>query len=187
MHFWIDIDNPNDVPLIKALTTELRERGHAVTITAQNSKKIKKVLEENNLNAKIIGIVFSIFGVFKHFSEMLRTAFVLDYIKQRTLNAAFSTGSKPMLYACIDQVIPIITLIKDKKYKPNKYSFALSKSFFIMPDTFHDQELIELGFDINKIKKYKALNELNPDLTTVKDLTNKIEYFSKHIPGGTIA
>lgn len=187
MHFWIDIDNSNDVPLIKALIVELKERGHAVTVTAQNSKEIKKTLEENNLNAKVIGMIFSIFGLFKEQLQLLRTAFLLDYLKQRKVDVAFSTGSKPMLYACIDQVLPIITLVKDKKYKPNEYSLALEKSFFIVSDSLHDQELIEKGFDLNKIAKYNEKLFLNQDLKLTKDLANKIELLGEHIPGGAIA
>ena len=190
MHIWIDIDNPRPVPFLKAIINELKERGVTVTTTAQNSNPIKTALIENNLNAKVTGYIFSLFGLFLEQMNLIRTVFLLNYIKNRNIDAAFSFGSKPVLYACINRNIPLILFLDNYEQKPHHLHFALEKSFFIISENIQEQKLIEKGYDLKKIARYKGSiqkEDLNPDLKVIKEITDKIEFLCKHIPGGVVA
>lgn len=187
MHIWIDIDNPKHIPFINALTNELKNGGHWLTITAQNTSAIKKALKEYNLNVKITGFVFSIFGLFSEKLIILRTTLLKEYIANRKIDIAFSLGSIPMLYTCATNKLPLILYIDE--YKENEISnlpIALENCYFIVSENVQDKNLLEKGFDLNRVRKYKGLvkkEDSNPNPILIKEIVNKIEYFSTLIPG----
>ena len=173
MHVWIDVDNPKHVPLVAQVIKELKERGHAVTLTAPRSKAIKKELEVHGLKVRFIGFVFSFFGLLLNQSNIFRTALMSDYIKIRNIDIASSLGSKTLLYLCSTSNIPMILLVENIEEKIDAFYLGYEKCFFIVHDFIHDQNLIEKGFDLNKTQKVKEMK--------AKDVTNKIEFFNHRI------
>lgn len=190
MHLWIDIDNPKHVPFFKALITELKMRGHGVIVTAENSGGVKEAIKEHNIDAKVIGKVFSVFGILKEPTTLIRTVLICDYLKSRNITAAFSIGSNILIYACSNINIPLILFLGTFKHMPNKLHFGLEKCFFLVSENIPEQNLIDKGFDIKTIAKFKGnieLEDRNPDIKAINDLVSKIEFLSKHIPGGISA
>ena len=187
MHIWIDIDKNEHIPFIAAVVKELKDRGHWITITAENSKTIKKSLEKYSLNVQLVGFLFSFFGFFSELSLVFRTTLLRDYIDKRKIDIAFSCGSKPMLYVCATRQIPLISFIEEfKEKKIEKMQIILPNSFFIVPENIHEQELVNSGFYIDRVAKYKGMiktNDINPDMRSIKDIVSKIEYLNKHIGG----
>lgn len=185
MNIWIDIDNPKHVVFYKAIITELKTRGHSVTITAQNSNLIKTTLKENQINAKITGSIFSFFGLLLEPLHSLRFFLLSEYIKDRKIDIAFSLGSKPMFYNCVSKNIPMILLLESLDKLPDKIYLAVEKMFFIIPEKVHDQTLIEARFDLKKVIKCKGsvkLEDYNFDPNIIKELVNKIEFCSMLLP-----
>ena len=190
MNIWLDIDNSKHIPFLKSLITELKQRGHAVTVTAENNKSIKQALGEHNLNAKVTGFTFSVFGLFEEQSYLFRTALVSDYIKKRNINIAFSLGSIPMLYECSSSNMPIILFIENTSEKIHQFYQVLEKCFLLISETIPEQLLVDKGFEVNKIIHYKGnikKDDLNPDPKAIKEIADKIEFLCKHVPGGVTA
>ena len=190
MHIWIDIEKIEHVPFISAVVNELKVRGHVVILTAPKSKKLSKVLENFNLTVHHIGKIISFFGLFLEFSTYMRTVIVLNYLKGRNINVAFSCGSKIMFLSCVDSGLPAILFVEDYKNRACKDFFLLKYGFFILPDSIQDQNLIEAGFDLHLVAKYKGTIQLknqSHDLKTVKEIVNKIEFLSQHLPGEVTA
>lgn len=174
------MDNPKHVPFFKAVISELKERGHIVTVTC--TKSLNKISESNNINAKAIGSIVSFFGLFLEFSHFTRAMFLMDYVKIRNIDIAFSLGSKSVFYTCIQTNMPIILLLENIEKRPHRFYFVLEKGFFIIPEDVHDQTLIEKGYDLKKIAKYKGDIDLeNSDIKSIKDIANQIEFLSGHI------
>lgn len=190
MHIWIDIDNPKHTPFYKALISELKEKGHLVTVTAENTNEIKKALNEHSLDTKLIGVSFSIFGLFEESFHLFRAALISSHIKEKNIDVAFSCGSYPMLYECSSTNLPIILFIDNTEEKLHNFYFGLEKSFFMISDTIPTQSLIDKGAESNKIARYKGSikkDDKNPDLKAIKEIASKIEFLSKHVPGGISA
>ena len=184
MHIWLDIDNFKHIPFYKTLIAELKERGHTVTITAQNSREIKNALSQYQISAKVTGRIFSFFGMFFEQLNLIRSVLLLDYIKLRKIDIAFSLGSLPMLYTCVDADLPSILFLESYENKPHQLYLGLLKSYFILSDSFHDQLLIEHGYNSEKFRKYKGQikkDDSNPDLKTIKEKVNQIEFLRNHI------
>lgn len=183
MHFWIDIDNPEHIPLLKSIVTELKERGHTVCVTSTSSNEVTNLLQKENLNAKAIGNIFSFFKPIEDLSVFIRTTLLTNYIKNRNINVVFSLGSKTIVYASSALDIPIIVLIEDTNEKINWVYFTLYKSYFILPDSVSERPLIDRGYDIKAISKYKGFikkDELNPNPRIIKDIVNQIEKLSSY-------
>lgn len=190
MHVWIDINNPKYIAFYKALVNELKERRHTVTVTAENTNDIKKALNEHSLDAKLIGVSFSIFGLFEESFHLFRTALVSSHIKGRNIDVAFSLGSYPMLYECSSTNLPIILFVDNVEEKIHNFYFGLEKSFFMISDSIPTQSLIDKGAESNKIARYKGSikkDDKNPDPKAIKEIASKIEFLSKHVPGGISA
>ena len=188
MHIWIDLDNHKHVPLVKAFSNELRGRGHTVTVTALNTNEIKNALKEHSFEAKVIGKIFSFFGLFEQSLYEVRIARIFDYLQfQGKLDAFFSLGSKTMLYSCLHYYFPIIFLLDAYKDKYNTWYPCLKRYCFIFPENTPDQIIIQQGYDIKSIVKYKGFIDkegFNHSLISVKDIISLIESQSKHVPGG---
>lgn len=183
MHIWIDIDNVKHIPLLCAIVIELKERAHLVTLTSTSSNEAKRLLQNLNLNVHRIGNTFSFFGFFEEQSILVRSSELTEYIKNRNVNVAFSLGSKSMAYTSTNLNLPIIILVEDINEKINWVYFTFDKCYFIIPDSVSEQPLIEKGFDIKKIAKYKGFiqkDETNPNLKIVKDIVNQIEKLSSY-------
>ena len=186
MNIWLDIDNPKYIPFYKALIDALKEKKHTVTITAQNSKDIKKTLKQYGINAKIIGIIFSVFGLFLEQVILLRTALLSNYIGNRPVDIAFSLGSEPILFTCVNDKLPIVSFLENVEEKVHPLSHALEKSFFIFPDSVPEQMLVDKKFDLDKVARCKEKikkDDLNPDIQSINEVINKIEFFANHITG----
>ena len=182
MHVWIDIDDEKYVPLLSALISELKLKGHEVTITALNKKEIQKGIHDCDINAKVVGKIFSFLGLFKDDSNMLRAALLLDYIKDKHIHIAFSFGSTPLLYSCADKDLPIVLFLPDVEKRPHYIHFALGKCFFLTPDYVTDKKLEEMKIDPIKVRKYKVSNgieNLSSDINVIKEIVEKIEYFDR--------
>ena len=181
MHIWIDIDRVECVAFTKAIVDELNKRGHKVTITAQNSKDIKNQLNKHNLNAKVIGFVFSMFGIFLKPLNMLRSFKLEDYIKSRNIDVSFSMGSTPMLYTCFSNKMLIILFLENKNQKVNKWHFIFDKICFIISDASFEEFLLEKGYELKYMQRYNRHSEPfcdNPSQILVKEIADKIEYLA---------
>ena len=186
MHIWIDIDNSKHILFAKAIITELRSRGHNVTVTAEDNDKIKKELEKNNTSASFIGAIVWFFGLFKEEIIMIRALNLKTYLKPRDIDVAFSFGSISAPYTCIDMNLPIILFLEDLEQKPNIIHFALERSFFIITENIPEQIILEKGYDLSKVGRYKGntkKDDEKPDPKSIKEIVNKIEYLGNHIAG----
>lgn len=183
MHIWIDIDNLKHIPLAKAVLAELKQRGHSVTVTCEDEDKLKKELKNQDIIAQDVGVIVWFFGLFKQEIVMVRGLNLEKYIKPRNIDAAFSLGSLPMTYACFSNGnIPLILLLEKLEPKPDFVNLVIERGFFIVPEDIHDQTILEQGYDLNKIGKYKgSLNMTNPELKPVKEIVNQIEILSYRI------
>lgn len=189
MHLWIDIDNYQFIPFLKELINELKERGHDITLTALNSPSIKDTLKNNSLEAKVIGNIFSFFGLFQRESALFRSALLANYIKERNVDTAFSLGSESMMYTCSNESIPTILLMDFFNQKPHPFYFLLENCTYLIPENISDKEMIEKRINLQRVAKFKGnihIEGKNHDLV-IKELVNKIEYLSKVIPGKLIA
>ena len=190
MHLWLDINKVEHISFFSVLIKELKERGHRITITSCGSRELKAAFLAFKLDAKTIRSIPSFFGLFKEQSNMFRAVNLLSYIKNRNIDAAFSLGSEAMFYSCLDNNLPIILFVDDYEKLPHKLYLVVEKCFFIVSNDISDQKLIEKGFDIKKTAKYKGLvkkEDLNPDLKSTKEITDKIEFLSKYMPDGLSA
>ena len=184
MKIWIDIDSPKYLPAYKAVIDELRKNGHYVLITAPKSGKLKKLLVENELIVSYVGYKFSFFGLFTEHFNLLRSAVIIDFLKDKNIDIVFSLGSKVMFYVCLDQNLPLALIQND--IKPDKIETAFNKCFCLVPENIPEQHLIESGFDIRRVTRYKGtLNkeDISPDIKTINEIIGKIEFLSKHMPG----
>ena len=190
MHIWIDIDKKEHIPFLKAIIYELKERGHNVTITCPKSKEIIKLLENNKINARTISRIISFFGILLEPSNYIRAVLLLDYIKNRNINIAFSLGSVSQLHTILQTDIPIVLPVSNYEKRPNNLYFAYSKCFFMVPEDIPEQSLIEKGYDLKKIARYKSPIEnasLENDAKFVKEIVNQIELLHHRIPGSISA
>ncbi len=181
MHIWIDIDNHKHVPFIKALVTELKEKGHNVTVTAEDRAEIKQAINKFSLETKLIVSTFSIFGMFEEQIIIIRAHLLSDYIKDKNITLAFSLGSRPIPRVCLELKIPIISLLEDYKQKIHWIYHTLYNSFFLISDTIPDSLMIEQGYDINLIAKYKGnsrLENLEHDIKAIKNIIDQMSYLS---------
>ncbi|OGI19119.1 MAG: hypothetical protein A3B68_07975 [Candidatus Melainabacteria bacterium RIFCSPHIGHO2_02_FULL_34_12] len=190
MHVLIDIDEPKLITFYKALISELQVKNHLIEITAPNN--LKRLLDENNINSHYIGYAFSLFGLFQDKSMILRSANLLNYIDElkTKVDVGISTGSKTILFTCANLNIPLVLILSNYKENIHPLYKAYEKCFFIFPDDAPDQLLLEKGYDIQKTARYKGtINKENKiqDLKSIKEITAKIEYLSKHMPGGLMA
>ena len=186
MHLWIDIDNPNHIPFIHALVNELKSRSHSISLTSVNSSSIPETLEENKLDIKKIGQVFSFFGLLMEPTTMFRAILLSKYIENRNIDIAFSLGSKSMLYSSAQLELPIILFLTSLKEKPHIFYFIMNKSSFLVSENIPDQMLIDKGYDLNKLVKFKGnvtAEDINVDLKVIKDIANKIEFLSGKLHG----
>lgn len=182
MHVWMDIDKKEDVPFFNSLINELRERGHSVIVTAPG------FINTNTINSQKIGYLFSFFGLSLEPLYYIRAVFLMDYIKDRKFDIAFSLGSKSMLYSSIQTNLPIILYLQDYEKRPHNLYFALDKSFFIISDSIPDQHLIEKGYNIDKVARYKGtIDKNNPDPKIIKEISNQIEALSQRLGGSITA
>ena len=186
MHIWIDIDKAKHIPLLKALINELKSRGHIITITAENKKEIKIALKQYQIDAKIIGSVFSIFGIFLDFSNSLRCALLMNYIKEKeSVDIVFSNGSIPLLSASFNKDLPMILLIMNIKEKFNNLHIGHTKCFFLLPDNISPDELKAAFYDTDRVFSFSSIllnSDIEQNSKFIKEITNKIEYLKEHLP-----
>ncbi len=178
MHIWIDINRTECAAFTKALVNELNKRGHKVTITAQNSSKIRDTLNKHNLDAKAIGFVFSLFGLFEEHLNMIRSSQLGDYILSKNIDVAFSMGSAPLFYTCFWNKLPMILFLENKNQKINHEHFIFDKICFIVPNAASEQFLIEKGYNPKSIQRYKGHLEPfcdNPSPILIKEVADQIE------------
>ena len=159
MQIWIDIDNEKHIPFYKALITELNKRGHQVTVTALDTKEIKAVLKEYKINAKVIGKIFSLFGLFEKFSEISRAILLKSYITPRRINLALSLGSKAMLTTCVSLDLPLVILLYNQAQKIHKYHFVFKKSYYIISDVIPEELFVKYFITPERIRKYKEIED----------------------------
>lgn len=182
MHIWIDIDNHKHVPLVKALVIELKERGHEVTVTAEDKYEIKQALQQSALSAKHIGSVFSVFGFFEKQLVIIRSVLLVNHLQKKKINIAFSLGSRPMAYTCNNTSTPIILFIQDYKQKVHWIHIALNNSFFMFSDNTPDSLILEHGYALEWIVKYQGnlqLESTTHEIKTIKSIANQIEHSSR--------
>lgn len=183
MNIWIDIEIAEQVPFIKALSEELKSKGHVVIITALDSKEIKKKLSECNIEAEIHGKKVTLFGLFNEQANLLRFSLLSDYIKELKFKfaIAFSLGSKPMLAACTNLDIPVVLFLENYKEPIDWIHYALEKSYFIVQDTVTEQKIIQQNINPKKIARINQAIELKRasfSTRPIKEITSKIELFS---------
>ena len=159
MHIWIDIDNVKHVVFFKALIAELNNRGHQVTVTALDKKEIKEALEEHKINAKVIGKIFSVFGLFEEFFQMYRAALLKRYVFLRNINLGFSLGSRSMLTTCAYLKLPLAILLYHPMQKIHEYHFGFKKSYYIISDAIPEELITKYLISSKRIRKYTGASD----------------------------
>jgi|GEM_PF-6378147 len=188
MKDWIDIDNPNHLSAYKAIINELRKNGHYVLITAPKSKKLKNLFQEHGLIVSYIGYKISFLDLFTDQLNLMRSASITDFLKDKKIDIVFSLGSKIMFYVCLDQKLSLAII--QNEIQQDKTITGYSKCFSLVPESIPEQKLIESGFNMARVIRYKGMfnkEELNFDLRTINELTGKLEFLSKHMPGSLSA
>lgn len=184
MNIWIDIEVAEQVPFIKALSEELKQRGHVVIITACNSRKLKNELKQNNIEADIFGKKMSIFGLFESEFDLFRFSELHNKFKSENIKIAFSLGSRPMLVTCTSLEIPIVLFLESPNDKVDWVHYGLEKSYFIVQDTTTEQAIIRKNIYIKKIGKIEnsiKVTPFNPMSTrALKEICTKIELFASY-------
>lgn len=183
MNIWIDINKIEQIPFYIALKNELEGREHKVLITAEDTATIKNKLQELKIEANYIGNTFSVFGFFEDQSNVLRSTQILEFIKQNKVDVAFSLGSKAVLYTCINLNLNIILFTDDIKEKISQMHFVLYNISFIIPEASSERPLVDRGYDIKRIAKFKGSiqkDALNPSPRAIKDIASKIEHLGTY-------
>ena len=181
MNIWIDIEIAEQVPFIKALSEELKSRGHTVIITTLDSKEIKKKISEHCIEATVLGKKVTFFGLFSEQADILRFTSLADHIQGFKFPIAFSLGSKPMLVTCTNLNIPIVLFLENHKDKIGWIHYALEKSYFIVQDTVTEQQILKQDINPKKIAKINQAIELKGasfSTRSIKEIASKIELFS---------
>ena len=180
MHIWIDIDNPKHVPFYKLLTSELKHRGHETIVTAQDSREVKKALEEHKFNVQIIGKFISLFGLLEHQSATWRSNKLYYFLISKKIDIAFSLGSSFISsYNCYYLKIPIIVFLSNENKKINWAYINSNKVFFIVHNASAEKLLLENGIAKKKIITCNFFQEIaNPGFKAIEELCSSIETLS---------
>ena len=181
MNIWIDVEVAEQIPFIKSLSDELKQRGHFVTITACDSEEIKSKLNEYVLQVKIIGKKNTFFGLFNEQSDLIRFTSLADYIEKRKINIAFSLGSKPMVVTCNNLNLSIALFLESPRDNVDWLHYSLEKSYFIVQHTITEQQIIKQNINPKKVARIDhtvSLKETTISTRAIKDIANKIEMFS---------
>ena len=170
MHIWIDIDNAKHVCFFKSLIAELNNRGHQVTVTAQDEKEVKEAFKKYQIEVKIIGKIFSVFGLFEKFFQMYRTALLKKYVFLRDVNLAFSLGSRSMLTTCAYLELPLVILLYHPMQKIHIYHFGYKKSYYIISDAISEELITNYCISSKRIRNYKGVGDNEVPNSIYQDL-----------------
>ena len=170
MHIWIDIDNVKHVAFFKAIITELNKRNHEVIVTALDKKEITETLKEHQINAKVIGEILPIFGLFEKFFQMYRVALLKRYLSSRDPNLAFSLGSSSILTTCAYLKLPLVVLLHHPMQKIQKYHFGFKKCCYIVSDVIPEETITKYLISTKRIRKYKSIGDKEAPYTIHQSL-----------------
>ena len=118
----------------------------------------------------------------------MRSASITDFLKDKNIDIVFSLGSKIMFYVCLDQNLPLAIL--QNELQQDKTITGYRKCFCLVPENIPEQKLIESGFNMARVIRYKGMFNKEGqdfDLRTINELTGKLEFLSKHMPGSLSA
>lgn len=139
MKIWIDICSPPHVHLSKVLADKLESKGHEVVITTRNFYNLKSLLEEKNMDYKVVGKHAGRNKIKKFFNGITRINELKRFIDKENIDIFVGKHSTEG---------PIVSGLKGKKsismvdsFSPqNLFMFGFS-DISLVPETFHDKTL----------------------------------------------
>ena len=160
MNIWIDIENAPHVPLFNIIVKELKNRGHAVSVTLRDCQNSEELANEYKMEFTLFGRQSkSRIKIVKMFSILLRVARLTLWAMGKNIDMSVCHMSRAQSIASRLLKIPIINMFD---YEFVNLSLVLSKKTILsVPEAIPVSNLCKnILKKINKIEKYPGFKEL---------------------------
>lgn len=91
---WIDLDNSPHVPFFAPIIEELKNRGHAVFLTARDSYQVCELLEYYGISAVVVGKHYGKLKILKLLGTFWRACQLTGLVRKHRPDIALSHGSR---------------------------------------------------------------------------------------------
>jgi uncharacterized protein len=158
MRIWIDLANSPHVPFFRALTPELRARGHEIEFTARNFAETVALANEAGLAADVIGRHGGRGLLVKADNLMGRALQLRRWARARKFDLAVSHNSYSQILAARMMGLRSVTLMDYEHQPANHLAFRLA-SRVIVPHAFPEEALARFGASAKRVSRYNGTKE----------------------------
>lgn len=167
---WIDLDNSPHVPFFEPIVETMRQRGHAVMLTARDAFQVCDLAQRKGMSCVKVGRHHGRNRLRKVAGLFWRAAQLIPLARRTRPDLAVSHGSRAQLIACNVLRLPSV-LIDD--YEHSRYLPLMRPSWALLPEV-----VPATGFccPSGRVRKYPGLKEdvyvsrLRPDASVLRDL-----------------
>jgi uncharacterized protein len=154
---WIDLENTPHVPFFIPIVLELEQQGFEVILTARDFAQTKDLVEQNGLNARMIGGEYGSNALLKVIGILSRAFGLALYIRRKHVSLAIGHGSRGLTLA--SKLLGIPSLILYDYEGASVKLFNKLATWVMTPEVLTDKILEPLGLDASKHLTYPGLKE----------------------------
>jgi predicted glycosyltransferase len=168
MRIWLDLANSPHALLFEPVVGALRERGHAVEITARDNAQTVELALERWPEAEIIGGESPRSRPAKAATLAGRIAALRRWARARRPDVALSHNSYAQIVAAASCRVPVVTAMDYEHQPANHLAFRLAR-VVLLPAAMAELPLARLGATAPRVRFYPGakeelyLGDFNPD------------------------
>ena len=154
---WIDIDNAPQVLVLNPILKELERRGFVAQITARDFGQTFALLLLHGLAFRAVGHHAGQ-NLIRKGAELLSRSFHLWRMGRRQdFRVVVSCGARASVLPARMLGVPLVTVIDYEHVFA--YPFIKWAKRILTPNVIPDEDLLRLGYDMSKVRKFPGLKE----------------------------
>lgn len=169
MKIWIDICSPPHVHLSKLLADKLESKGHEVVITTRNFYNLKSLLDEKNMDYKVVGKHAGRDKVGKFFTGLDRIRKLKSLVERENIDVFIGKHSTegPVVSSLKD--FESISLVDHDPAPQNLFILPLSNTV-VTPRIFSKGWLIRSHKKFDGVFEYSYCKNFKPEKKVLEEL-----------------
>jgi predicted glycosyltransferase len=154
---WIDIDNAPQVLVLDPILKELGRRGFIPQITARDFGQTFALLLLHGLAFRAVGHHAGR-NKFRKVAELASRSFRLWRMgRKQDFRVVVSCGARASVLPALMLGLPLVTVIDYEHIFA--YPFIKWAQRILTPNVIPDEDLLRLGYDLSKVRKFPGLKE----------------------------
>ncbi|MCW3000065.1 MAG: hypothetical protein JWN65_3614 [Solirubrobacterales bacterium] len=158
MRIWIDLSNSPHPLLFHPIARRLRERGHAVAVTARDNAQTVELARERWPDVEVIGAVSPKGARAKARAITGRAAALRRWAQAQRPDVALSHNSYAQIVAAAGLRVPVVTAMDFEHQPANHLAFRLARTV-LLPAALCGSDVRRQGATARKTRFYSGLKE----------------------------